>query len=169
MKPPSPVVPRRLRDPAPTAGSGARPSSSPLLSPSPASRQSPPPRAAPSQTRRPFRLRRSAPQPTSPPLAPMFVYSTPPCPRPHPDGPRHYFGGPGPPVSRPSSTPTGTPFFSHQGRTARRADPLIFEVGYYTEVAGLGATPAETVINGEALVPNTLRQGPAVHGDGGHM
>ena len=49
--------------------------------------------------------------------------------------------------------------FFAPGTYGSAADPLIFEVGYYTEVAGLGATPAQTVINGEALVPNTLCQG----------
>jgi hypothetical protein len=49
--------------------------------------------------------------------------------------------------------------FFEPGTYGSTADPLIFEVGYYTEVAGLGAMPQETVINGEALVPNTLCQG----------
>ncbi|MGD0448395.1 MAG: hypothetical protein ABSB36_07225 [Candidatus Dormibacteria bacterium] len=35
--------------------------------------------------------------------------------------------------------------------------PLVFEVGYYTEVAGLGAVPQDTVINGQIEVfPNDL-------------
>ena len=35
--------------------------------------------------------------------------------------------------------------------------PLVFEVGYYTEVAGLGAVPQDTVINGQIEVfPNAL-------------
>jgi hypothetical protein len=49
--------------------------------------------------------------------------------------------------------------FFEPGTYGSAADPLIFEVGYYTEVAGLGAMPQETVINGEALVPNTLCSG----------
>ena len=32
--------------------------------------------------------------------------------------------------------------------------PLIFQVGYYTEVAGLGASPADVVINGTIDVYN---------------
>jgi hypothetical protein len=35
--------------------------------------------------------------------------------------------------------------------------PLVFEVGYYTEVAGLGAVPQDTIINGQIEVfPNAL-------------
>jgi hypothetical protein len=34
------------------------------------------------------------------------------------------------------------------------ADPLIIQVGYYTEVAGLGASPADVVINGHVDVYN---------------
>lgn len=35
--------------------------------------------------------------------------------------------------------------------------PLVFQVGYYTEVAGLGAVPQDTVINGQVDVfPNAL-------------
>lgn len=34
------------------------------------------------------------------------------------------------------------------------ANPLIFQVGYYTEVAGLGASPADVVINGSIDVYN---------------
>ena len=34
-------------------------------------------------------------------------------------------------------------------------NPLIFQVGYYTEVAGLGALPSDTVINGAVNVFNT--------------
>ncbi len=34
------------------------------------------------------------------------------------------------------------------------ADPLNFQVGYYTEVAGLGATPGDVVINGSVNVYN---------------
>ncbi len=37
------------------------------------------------------------------------------------------------------------------------ATPLVFEVGYYTEVAGLGAVPQDTTINGQIDVfPNAL-------------
>jgi hypothetical protein len=34
------------------------------------------------------------------------------------------------------------------------AEPLIIQVGYYTEVAGLGASPADVVINGHVDVYN---------------
>jgi hypothetical protein len=34
------------------------------------------------------------------------------------------------------------------GRYGSAADPLIFQVGYYTSVAGLGASPGDVVING---------------------
>ena len=34
------------------------------------------------------------------------------------------------------------------------ADPLIFQVGYYTQVAGLGASPGDVVINGSVDVYN---------------
>ena len=40
------------------------------------------------------------------------------------------------------------------GTYGSTADPLEFEVGYYTEVAGLGATPADTTIFGVADVFN---------------
>jgi hypothetical protein len=36
------------------------------------------------------------------------------------------------------------------------SDPLVFQVGYYTEVAGLGAMPQETVIDGAIDVFNNL-------------
>jgi hypothetical protein len=39
--------------------------------------------------------------------------------------------------------------------------PLVFQVGYYTEVAGLGAVPQDTVINGQIDVfPNALDSAP---------
>ncbi len=40
------------------------------------------------------------------------------------------------------------------GTYGSKADPLIFQVGYYTEVAGLGAEPADVVINGAIDVFN---------------
>ncbi|WP_374457479.1 hypothetical protein [Nocardioides sp.] len=41
------------------------------------------------------------------------------------------------------------------------ADPLQIKVGYYTEVAGLGASPSDTVINGKVEVYNRcLTDGP---------
>jgi hypothetical protein len=43
------------------------------------------------------------------------------------------------------------------GTYGSAADPLMFEVGYYTEVAGLGAVPQDTTINGQIeAFPNAL-------------
>jgi hypothetical protein len=43
------------------------------------------------------------------------------------------------------------------GTYGSAADPLVFEVGYYTEVAGLGAVPQDTTINGQIeAFPNAL-------------
>jgi hypothetical protein len=42
------------------------------------------------------------------------------------------------------------------GAYGSAADPLVFQVGYYTEVAGLGAMPQDTVINGAIDVFNNL-------------
>jgi hypothetical protein len=43
------------------------------------------------------------------------------------------------------------------GTYGSAANPLVFEVGYYTEVAGLGAVPQDTTINGQIEVfPNAL-------------
>jgi hypothetical protein len=44
--------------------------------------------------------------------------------------------------------------FFDPGTYGSAADPLVFQVGYYTEVAGLGAMPQDTVINGAAEVYN---------------
>jgi hypothetical protein len=44
--------------------------------------------------------------------------------------------------------------FFEPGTYGSAADPLVFQVGYYTEVAGLGAMPQDTVINGAAEVYN---------------
>jgi hypothetical protein len=41
-------------------------------------------------------------------------------------------------------------------------DPLNFQVGYYTEVAGLGATPGDVVINGSVYVRNQCGPGGCV-------
>jgi hypothetical protein len=41
------------------------------------------------------------------------------------------------------------------GTYGSAADPLVFQVGYYTEVAGLGAMPQDTVINGAIDVFNS--------------
>jgi hypothetical protein len=46
--------------------------------------------------------------------------------------------------------------FFEPGTYGSAADPLVFQVGYYTEVAGLGAMPQDTVINGAAEVYNNL-------------
>src|ERR1700677_633542 len=42
------------------------------------------------------------------------------------------------------------------GTYGSAADPLVFQVGYYTEVAGLGYMPQDTVINGVIDVFNNL-------------
>lgn len=42
------------------------------------------------------------------------------------------------------------------GTYGSKADPLIFQVGYYTQVAGLGALPSDTVVNGAIDVFNNL-------------
>jgi len=42
------------------------------------------------------------------------------------------------------------------GTYGSAADPLVFQVGYYTEVAGLGLMPQDTVINGAIEVYNNL-------------
>jgi hypothetical protein len=46
--------------------------------------------------------------------------------------------------------------FFEPGTYGSKADPLVFQVGYYTEVAGLGALPQDTVINGAVEVFNNL-------------
>ena len=48
------------------------------------------------------------------------------------------------PVRHASATPSS----SSRAPTGQRPTRSIFQVGYYTEVAGLGATPGDTVING---------------------
>ena len=45
------------------------------------------------------------------------------------------------------------------GTYGSAADPLIFQVGYYTEVAGLGAQPGDVVINGAIDVFNQCPSG----------
>ena len=42
------------------------------------------------------------------------------------------------------------------GTYGSAANPLVFQVGYYTEVAGLGAMPQDTVVNGAIDVFNNL-------------
>jgi hypothetical protein len=46
--------------------------------------------------------------------------------------------------------------FFEPGTYGSAADPLVFQVGYYTEVAGLGYTPQDTVIDGAIDVFNYL-------------
>ncbi len=46
--------------------------------------------------------------------------------------------------------------FFEPGTYGSAADPLVFQVGYYTEVAGLGYLPGDTVINGAIDVFNNL-------------
>ena len=46
--------------------------------------------------------------------------------------------------------------FFQPGTYGTAADPLVFQVGYYTQVAGLGAMPQDTVINGNIDVFNNL-------------
>ncbi len=46
--------------------------------------------------------------------------------------------------------------FFQPGTYGSAADPLVFQVGYYTEVAGLGSMPQDTVINGAIDVFNNL-------------
>jgi hypothetical protein len=44
--------------------------------------------------------------------------------------------------------------FFEPGTYGSAADPLVFQVGYYTQVAGLGAMPGDTVVNGAIDVFN---------------
>jgi hypothetical protein len=46
--------------------------------------------------------------------------------------------------------------FFEPGTYGSKADPLVFQVGYYTQVAGLGAMPQDTVVNGAIDVFNNL-------------
>jgi hypothetical protein len=46
--------------------------------------------------------------------------------------------------------------FFEPGTYGSKADPLVFQLGYYTEVAGLGYMPQDTVINGAIDVFNNL-------------
>ena len=83
-------------------------------------------------------------------------------------GPNVYLFSPSEPLSQIQATVTSiaTQQVSNQFGTQRYAllfepgtygspsDPLNFQVGYYTEVAGLGATPGDVVINGSIDVYN---------------
>src|SRR6266567_1592465 len=62
--------------------------------------------------------------------------------------------------------PVGAQFNSNRytvyfepGTYGSKASPLVFQVGYYTQVAGLGKNPGDTVINGAADVFNNLCSG----------
>jgi hypothetical protein len=46
--------------------------------------------------------------------------------------------------------------FFEPGTYGSKADPLVFQVGYYTEVAGLGYMPQDTVVDGAIDVFNNL-------------
>src|SRR6202167_1479977 len=46
--------------------------------------------------------------------------------------------------------------FFEPGTYGSAADPLVFQVGYYTQVAGLGALPSDTVVDGAIEVFNNL-------------
>jgi hypothetical protein len=46
--------------------------------------------------------------------------------------------------------------FFKPGTYGSAANPLVFQVGYYTEVAGLGSMPQDTVVNGAIDVFNNL-------------
>ena len=46
--------------------------------------------------------------------------------------------------------------FFEPGTYGSAADPLVFQVGYYTQVAGLGALPGDTVIDGAIDVFNNV-------------
>lgn len=49
--------------------------------------------------------------------------------------------------------------FFEPGTYGSKADPLVFQVGFYTEVAGLGAQPSDVVINGAVDVLNQCVNG----------
>ena len=61
--------------------------------------------------------------------------------------------------------------FFEPGTYGSTADPLTFQVGYYTQVAGLGARPGDVVINGgdrrvQPELPGAAAQGPGGTCDG---
>jgi len=55
--------------------------------------------------------------------------------------------------------------FFEPGQYGSAADPLVFQVGYYTQVAGLGAMPQQTVIDGAIDVFNNLCGGGSCNAD----
>ena len=86
-----------------------------------------------------------------PDFGPNVLSSTPACPRARSRRPSTR--------SRASRSPTSsgrsaTPCCSSPARTDPRANPLNFQVGYYTAVAGLGQSPSDVVINGSVYVRN---------------
>jgi hypothetical protein len=50
--------------------------------------------------------------------------------------------------------------FFEPGTYGSAASPLVFQLGYYTQVAGLGATPNDVVVNGAVDVFNQCNGGP---------
>jgi hypothetical protein len=52
-----------------------------------------------------------------------------------------------------------TAIFFEPGTYGSAANPLVFQVGYYTEVTGLGAMPQDTVIDGAVVVFNQCSGG----------
>jgi hypothetical protein len=61
-----------------------------------------------------------------------------------------------------NNTPNdGYSLFFEPGTYGSATSPLVFQVGYYTQVAGLGAVPQDTIINGQVDVfPNALDSAP---------
>ncbi len=55
--------------------------------------------------------------------------------------------------------------FFEPGTYGSTTSPLIFQVGYYTQVAGLGALPSATVVNGAIDVFNNLCGGGSCNAD----
>src|SRR5580704_14461002 len=55
--------------------------------------------------------------------------------------------------------------FFEPGTYGSAADPLVFQVGYYTQVAGLGAMPQDTVVDGAIDVFNNLCGGGSCNAD----
>ena len=98
------------------------------------------------------------PERRSPTSAPGSSSSTPPCRSPR--------SGRGPTRSTPAGGRrdghrAGWSLLFRPGTYGTDAEPLQIKVGYYTEVAGLGASPSDTVINGKVEVYNRcLTDGP---------
>ena len=80
--------------------------------------------------------------------------------------PEHAAGPDRGPVNSIASQQVGNQFGTQRyallfepGTYGSAADPLIFQVGYYTSVAGLGASPGDVVINGAVDVYNQCSAG----------